>query len=342
MGIPKIELRKLTANDLSVQPDCFKNDVDKDAECYMFANYGMLFVEDEKKPLFYFRHSGINNPRWAGIVHLGDGPFSTQTSAHHNDIAQSDTECIPWKLVNEEKGIYEISSKDPFSKLSYSPDEFEWIEGKEGSILNIKGKPIPFAIFVHQNDIQDTYILQYATLEGTYEGRPVKGFMAHDRIFHSTINNVDVIKPDYTYTLGIYSGIREDGRREIFDAYFKDENGKGIAIYWLEGEDPIFTDECVMEADWHHLPYVPEGDNTVVATEITYRMPNGPEIHYTGKWGAKGFTEKPRIERVGQSHSLGTWYVGDKPYKHSIWSVLNENMNATPERINKMGLKVVD
>lgn len=342
MSIPKIELRKLTANDLVIEPDCFKNDVDNNAECFMFANYGMIFVEGKEKPVYYFRHSGINEPRWAGIINMGDGPLSTQTSAHHKDIAQKGTECTKWTLVDPEKGRYEISSKDPYSKLSYSPDEFIWVEGENGSILDMKGSPIPFAIFVHQNETQDTYILQYATFEGTYEGKPAKGFLSHDRIFRSTINNIDVVNPDYTYTLGIYSGIRKDGKREIFDTFFKDKNGKGIAIYWLEGEDPIYSDECVMEADWQHLPYVPEGDDTVVATNITYKMPNGPEIHYTGKWGTKGFTAEPRLERIGQSHSLGTWYAGDTPYEHEIWSVLNENMNATPERIERMGLKVVD
>ena len=117
------------------------------------------------------------------------------------------------------------------------------------------------------------------------------------------------------------------------------EDGKTVAIYYIDGETPIICDYFTLEADWVHLPYVDDG--TCVFTDAVIRF-SGKEFHFHGKWGNKGFTEKPRIEKHGQSQISGTWYEGKIPYRHRLYYSGFENMEAYDYKLKKMGFSIVD
>lgn len=135
-----------------------------------------------------------------------------------------------------------------------------------------------------------------------------------------------------------YAGIRQDGRKECAYLNIHSRNGHGVAAYWLEGEEPVLTDEVTLECDWQRLPYAEPGDDTLSYTNAVWRFA-GKEIHFTGKWGSKGFTAQPRLSRVGQSQSFGSWYEGKTPYEHKLFHTINENMGANIESIRKMGFE---
>ena len=68
----------------------------------------------------------------------------------------------------------------------------------------------------------------------------------------------------------------------------------------------------------------------------------GKEIHFTGKWGTKGFLAKPRVEKHGQSQVAGTFYEGDTPYEHQLSNCWVECMEAYDYKLREWGFDVVD
>ena len=102
-------------------------------------------------------------------------------------------------------------------------------------------------------------------------------------------------------------------------------------MYWLEGEEPVISEDVFLYAAWEKLPYTPDDDPTVAYKESVWRI--GPKtIHYKGEWGSKGHTFEPRMKAIGFSHSgYGDWYEGETPYKHVRYHSLNENIGATKE-----------
>ena len=99
----------------------------------------------------------------------------------------------------------------------------------------------------------------------------------------------------------------------------------------------MLTDKVSMETEWKRLPYVDDG--TCVYKNAVFRFA-GKEFHFEGKWGTKGFTEKPRVEKHGQSQIFGTWYEGDTPYDHELSFGFSENMEAYDYKLEKLGFEV--
>lgn len=328
------EVRRLTENDYTIAPECFA-ERDAKAEMFLNAHYGMLFKEGEEKPDYYFRHMNADGYRWCGMIHLGDGPLAPQTCAHYNDIAQKDAVVKPYGPVEGKPGYYSISSESPFSEFTYGENGATF---KEADIADLKIEYFPYAIVTHQKgNISLPYWHRHILWTGTYERKAVKGLACNDRIFYP--RNDNRLNSDLNYFLAAYSGIRSDGRKESLFAQLKGENGYGIGFYYIDGEEPVISTEVYLDAVWRHLPYL-ENDPTVVYTEGTWRFA-GREFHFKGKWGSKGFTPVPRTDRVGQSHCFGTWYEGAIPYSHILWHTFNENMEATDERVKRMGFSVV-
>lgn len=328
------EVRRLTENDYSMAPDCFA-ERDAGAEMLLNAHYGMLFKEGEEKPDYYFRHMNADGYRWGGMIHLGDGPLSPQTGAHYHDLAQRGTVVKPYGPVAGKPGCYRISSAAPFTEFTYSEQGATF---KEGDIVDLKVEYFPYAVVTHQKgNVALPYWHRHILWSGIYEEKQVRGLACNDRIFYP--KNDNRLDSDLNYFLAAYSGIREDGRKESLFAQLKGENGYGIGFYYIEGETPVISTEVYLEAKWQHLPYLPE-DPTVVYTEGIWRFA-GREFHFQGKWGSKGFTPTPRLDRIGQSHCFGTWYEGSVPYSHTLWHTFNENMEATDERIKSMGFDVL-
>ena len=347
MGMPDYELKTPTMDDFSYRPGIYQNDVDGNAILTIFSNYGILFPEgDTENPLFYFRHLNVDSVRWAGIIKLGKGFDAPQISAHHRDIAQAGDRVNPYGKLSEKPLVYGMRGIDKPFEIAYHEDgSVTWKEGENGSILNVKCTPFPYALFTHKTSIMRAPIwLQTAmSVEGTYEGKPVVGLGCHDRTFIAENATQDSLWAAgcTIYCCANYSGIREDGRKESFFAQLDVANKeKGIVFYYLEGEEPIVTDKVTLETEWHHLPYAPN-DPTCVYKDATWRFAD-KEIHFHAKWGAKGFTEKPRMEKLGYSHCFGEWYEGKTPYKHIYENTFTENMEAIDKRIKEAGYVVHD
>ena len=334
-----IEIRKQVADDFDPRPQCYANDNDEYAELLMFAAYGMLFCDGiDKKPIYFMRNFNQDSYRWAGIINLGDDPLCPQTSLHHIDIAQKEAIVEPYSKISDHPSEFRIASSDPFSEYRFYEGGARW---KEADIFDLKVEPFPYAFISHKNSPQKfCFFHQFAILSGTYEGKPVLGMGGYDRSYSPKGKEAQTLQEAMVYIGCVYSCIREDGRKESMYASILDKNGYGVGYYFIEGEEPILTDEVYLEAEWHHLPYASD-DPTVVFTDAIWRF-GGKEFHFNGKWGAKGYTPTPRLEKIGQSHVYGTWYEGKTPYKQTLYYTWNENMEVTDERIRKMGWKVVD
>ena len=345
MKIKGIDVRKFTAADLDPKPECYQNEIDGYAGLVTFTSYAMLFPNGvDEKPIYFMRNSNADSFRWMGVINLGDGPLDYQTSAHHEDLAQADARVSPYQKVSDDPVAYEIKSDYPYSYRRYSEEGCIWKEGENGSVFDLKYEPLPYAIFEHKDSPRrGLFWLQGAIVSGTYEGKPVAGMGGFD--FTYLEDGGDHIKHDNTlaYVVSLLLSVREDGRREIAYACIPVEpggNGNGEAYYFIDGEEPIVTNEVCLEADWRRLPYLLEGDHTVVMVDGVWKF-GGKEFHVNGKWGAKGFTAKPRLERIGQSQCFGTWYEGKEPYKQKMYHVITESMSASEENITKMGFKVI-
>lgn len=318
-------------------PPVFDTEVDHHARYVMLDCYANFYKKSDPngKPVFLFRHTNKDSYRFGGFVELGDGPLDHQKGGRY-DIAQSDAKVNGYRKISDNPLCYGIDTEEPFSEYRVYNGYSTW---KETDIFDVKATYWPETLYDHQSSYPDNSIIyQTVTLEGTFQGEPIVGIGGCDKVF---------MREDVTRDLGLrieyfyvnLAGIRPDGRREQMICNIDTLEGKVFAYYYCDGEKSIITDEVSMEADWHHLPYCEDG--TCCYKNAIFRFA-GKEFHFTGKWGTKGFTEHPRLERHGQSQIVGTWYEGDTPYEHTNTLTFMENMEAYKERLNKLGFDVVD
>jgi hypothetical protein len=175
---------------------------------------------------------------------------------------------------------------------------------------------------------------------GILDGKPVQAVGEHDRLFiPSQVRGFDGITNKFGYFYMNMLGIREDGRREQCLISIGLADGKNLAYYYIDGQQPILTDTVSMETEWTHLPYVDDG--TCVYKDAIFRFA-GKEFHFYGKWGSKGFTPQPRVEKHGQSQIFGTWHEGPTPYKHRLYTTFGENMEAYDYKLKDLGFDITD
>ena len=321
-------------------PECFDNDFDGHAKLTVIDVYGMFFPNGDTsgKPFMYFRHTDVekNRYRFGNLVELGDDWLSPKKGVYHPaEVADTETPIHHYKKISDDPVIYGFSSDEKILEARFYEDYFTM---KEGDFFNIKAEPWKYTIYDHQSFYNNSsMILQPSTFAGSFNGKPVLGLGSYDRFcVKRNVNGFENIKMEYISFTGM--GVREDGRKELalVSAAF---DGKIVAYYMIDGETPIITDHVEIEAEWTHLPYVDDG--TCVSKEVVFYF-CGKEIHFEGKWGAKGFTKKPRIEKHGQSQVFGTWYEGAEPYKHRIYYTIAENMGAYDHKLRELGFRVTD
>ena len=360
MGAPScrpFEVRPLTIEDLELEPPCFANAQDGYARMGKAAHYAQFAVEGHRSPLYWFRNITPEGQRWAGITEFGATPLSYQIGIHGDDIAQEGDATHPYGEASPAEAgpdasgrAFELLTPEPYSLLRFEEDGGGIIahamEGEDGSILDITIEPFPYAVISHAHAAQPAPYFQVNTLvRGTFHGQPIVGLGGFDRTFVRNQGAADSVQTEQDYaatyrcTCALYSGVREDGRKECVYALITTENGHGIGIYYIDGEEPVVTDEVRLDAVFQPLPYVDDG--TVVYTDATWHI--GPKtIHFTGKWGTKSFSFAPKLGKHGQSQCFGTWYEGDVPYQHVVSHAFNENTgDAYAERFREMGFTVL-
>jgi hypothetical protein len=329
----------LKAKDLeTTKPEVFDNDYDGHSVLSLADIIAMLFPNGDttQKPILYIRHTDMikNQYRFGDIVELGDNPLDVQKGVYHEDeIAQAKTSISEYHQLAGNK--YGFTSENPYSELAFNEDYWT---AKEGNVFSIKGDGWPKTIFEHQSMYHHVAtMIRAATVSGIFEGKSYFGLGEHDRLFIPTeVNGFDGITNNFGYVYMNMMGIREDGRREqcLISLEF---SGKIFAYYYIDGEEPVLTDHVIMEAEWEHLPYVDDG--TCVYRNATFRFCN-KVFHFNGKWGTKGFTPKPRVEKHGQSQIFGTWYEGETPYRHRVFLTFGENMEAYDHKLTELGFDV--
>lgn len=352
MSSAHFEVRKLSIEDMELSPKVFFTERDGYAVMGKAAHYAQFRVEGIDTPVYYFRNITPEGQRWAGISCFGATPLTPQTGLHGDDLAQGETPSTRYRKVCDNPKTYEIETQEPYSRIRYIDDGqggviLECREGKDGCILDIRAVPFPVAVISHANQDQPAPYFQVNTVvTGTYMGRPIRGMGGFDRTFvvnHKTAGTAK-IEADYAATYrcccALYSGIREDGRKECVYALITNQNGKGIGMYYLDGEPTFVSENVRLDAKFCHLPYVDDG--TVVYTAATWTI-GTKVIHFDGKWGTKGFTAYPKLEKHGQSQCFGSWYAGDTPYPHVVSHSFNENSgDAYADRIRSLGFTVTD
>ena len=348
MAAEYFKLKKFS--EIGTSPD-FPRELDPDrldegAKLIMLDPYGFLFpfCDTSQKPPVYFHHAYINKIRFNGITELGDDYLSHQKSGkHHDEMAQPTTPVTKQYVRFEDTpcGGYVQQTDFPYSEIRYYDDGTLTV--KEADFLDLTFKPFKYANVDYGNMFKGRFqVQQPCMLTGFYENRPVMGLGSYDRIYApSTVVDDVMAGSAYIYVVG--HGIREDGREEAYmitkGLYDDKSNGINNGYYWIEGEEPIIVSNAEIEADWVHLPYVDDG--TVVYKDAIFHI--GPkEIHFCGKWGTKGFTKEPRIERHGQSQIYGSWYEGKMPYEHKLFFAWGEHTGAYDHVIKAYGFHVID
>ena len=310
-------------NYLSVKPKIFDHEEDGYPNYCLTDVYGCLYFKgkENEKPISYFRHANPNSYRFGGFTELGDTFIEHQKGGyHHEDIAQKDTSVSGYAKISESPLIYGFSSTAPYSNYHFYRDH---VDVEEGDFFKATLKPYPITLIDHHTIFPPmSQISQPCLISGTYEGKEIVGLGSYDRYFMPQDIKKDMGE-DLGYICASVSGIREDGRFEmaLITINF---SGQQCGIYWIEGADPIVSYKVKFEADWKPLPYTDDGtciyENAVIKfADIV--------LHIHGKWGTKGFTKEPRVERHGQSQVFGTWYVGDEAYEHKLSNSFMENMN---------------
>ena len=334
---------KVSLNDYEMKPERYNNDQDKHARLYCVESIGTWFLNGtDNPPISYFKHMNTDSARWAGIVECGDGPLSIQKAIHIKDLAQGKDRTIPYHKSNDNPVVYEDECLNPYYKRTYYEDHIDIIEGDNGSILDVRLEPFPVAFFIHicEQFPVSTFYSRPCIMTGTYEGKPVKG-ICHDVKQYIPDMNEDRSSQETSYQktteylTADCSGVREDGRKEY--AFFNGALGHMCGGYWLEGEEPVVDDNVELIGVWKHLPYVDDG--TCVMTDFIFKIKH-KTIHFTGKWGLKGWTDGPNNAKHGQSQVMGTFYEGDTPYKHTIFHTFVENMEAYDYKLIEKGYTV--
>lgn len=321
--------------------------LDQGAKLIMIDPYSFLFPlgDTEAKPPMYFHHGYINKIRFNGVTEFGDNYLEHQKPGkHHDEMAQPDTPVTKaYERFEDNPSGYVIETEKPYSQIKHYDDGT--LTAKEGDLIDLTFKPLKYANLDYGNMFLGRYqVQQPCMVSGFYEGKPVIGMGSYDRIYapDEVFSAHDVMAESaYIYIVG--HGIREDGRTEAFmttiGLYGDEVNGAKNGYYWIDGEEPVVVNDVRIEADWVHLPYADDG--TVVYKDATLHI--GPKtVHFNGKWGTKGFTKEPRMERHGQSQILGDWYEGDTPYKHTLFFGWGEHTGSYDYVIKAMGMNVID
>lgn len=331
------EEKEVTEDLMSITPSVFHNELDDDAHVALCDPFGFIYVEGEAKPYYYMRHALIDMYRFGGIVELGDKPLDFQKGSDVKDFHQRGPITDTYRRYPDVEGepfVYGFGTEEPFSKFRFYKNHATFEEGKD--VLKLDVDYISEAIVDHQASFGNLpQIFVPSKWEGKYRGKNAKGIG-----FYAMNYQLNHVKEGILSSLGYISlsmmGYRPDGKLEMAFVAM-DQTGTCGAFYKLEGEPIISATEVSMEADWVHLPYVDDG--TCVFTDAIFRF-GGKTIHFNGKWGSKGTTPEPRIEKHGQSHIFGTWYEGDTPYEHELSFGFSENMEAYDYKLEKMGFDV--
>jgi len=333
-----IEFRRFTNDDFSETPKCFLDDFPGQVtKLIRHDNCGMLLVDNDL-PHYYFHNMNIDTSRWSGFIRLGSGPLSLQEGIENTETAQT-APMTPYGIINRNPLTFGVSTTEGIEmEFTYSENGCIWREGKNGEVLDVKGEWFPFGLICHMGSEYNIPFMHLPVLlKGTYRKEPIEFLACIDRIFSPAGGESEIMINATSYISSYCSGIREDGRKEWFIGLICHKNGSGLGIYWLEGEEPIISNEVINDGVWERLPYVDDG--TVVCVNNVWRF-GGKELHVIGQWGAKGFTATPRLERHGQSQVFGTWYEGKTPYVHRIWNTFNENMAAYADSMIERGFYV--
>ena len=337
------DLKKLETEDLKAPtPELFNTAYDGRAILSLSDFIGMIFPNGDinEKPLLYIRHTDMLKKqfRFGNLLELGDDWLDVQKGACHvEEVGQAGSAISEYHQIDEETYGYE--GIDPYAEFRFKKDRFSV---KEGSFLDIDYETWPNAIVEHESMYNNvSTIIQAGSIMGTYEGKPCLGLGEHDRLFiPSKVNGFDGITGNFGYFYMNMMGIREeDGRKEQALISIDPFHGKNFCYYYIDGETPILTDRVSMETEWKKLPYVDDG--TCVYKDAIFRF-GDKEFHFNGKWGSKGFTIEPRLEKHGQSQIFGTWHEGKKPYRHRLYMTFGENMEAYADRLKELGFDVVE
>ena len=329
-----IEYRPFRLDDFSECPSCFQDEFPSEiTRLFRHDICGMINLGD--RHLYYFHNLDKHQSRWSGIIELSKQPLGLQNKIAGVRIAYDDA-LTPYGEVTAGPLQYGVST------TSGIPMDFIFDEKgcsiKENDVLDVHGEWFPFGLVCHVGSEYDIPFMHLPVhLKGSFLGEDVEFLACIDRVFGPANREKEILVNMTRYISSYCSGIRKDGRREWFIALQCHENGKGLGIYWLEGEEPIISDEVINEGIWQKVPYV--DDDTAVCVDNIWRFA-GKTFHVLGKWGAKGFTETPRFDRHGQSQMFGTWYEGDIPYEHRVWNTFSENMEAYCSDMKRRGYRV--
>lgn len=327
-------------NLLDLHADAFENEFDGYPELGLLDFYGMIFPNGDatQKPILYFRHADAakGKYRFANLMDLGDDYLEVQKGVYHeSEVAQKDTPFINYHKISDNPLVFGYGSTEKKVDIQYHENHMSI---SEGDFLKLKAYPWPVTFYDHQSVyLNSSTVFQPVTFLGSFDGKPTIGLGSMDRMYFKHSGGFDNVPLGYIALSAM--GIRKDGRKEsVFISISLNEVGKTIGIYYIDGEQPIITDTVTVEADWEHLPYVDDG--TCVFKDANFYL-GDKVIHFKGKWGTKGFTPKPKIEKHGQSQVFGTWYEGNTPYEHRLYYSFEENMDAYDSKLEKLGFKVL-
>lgn len=327
-------------NFIETVPPQFDNAYDDHAKVVLLDSYCMLFpnAKIDNKPIMYFRHTDVanNKYRFGNIVDLGDNPLDVQKGVLHVDeVAESD---IPIdKPYGYHDNILGFASTGKVEQNYYK----DFTSIKEGNYLELTAYPWEgFTTYDHQSTYENcSCVFQPATFMGTLDGQPIIGLGSYDRLCMKQHTSGGFGTVPLAYIAFSAMGIRQDGRKEYcFASIGLSEGARTMAIYKIDGEQAIISDNVDFEADWIKLPYVDDGTCVFKDAVLYY---GGKEFHFEGKWGTKGFLKEPRIEKHGQSQMFGKWYEGREKYEHRLFYTFTENMEAYEDNLKKIGFNVV-
>lgn len=335
MTKPYVEFTKQKWDYFNKYPKELDNEFDHNGKLALVDAYGLIFDEGkDNEPVLFVRHGNPNGYRFGGFSRLNKDYLGLQTPLHCDDIAQKE-ETGEFRKLSDNPIIYGYGTESPFSEYRYFENGATF---KEGDVLDVKATPFPYCVIQHQGSLANfTEIIQPCICKGTFEGKEVEFMASYDKVYMPSDKNSD-IGSDMAYIMVLDHGIREDGRKESC-VIFINAKGESMGGYYLEGEEPVCSTNVKMEADWFHLPYV--NDGTIGYKDATFYI-GEKVIHFNGKWGTKGITANPRPEKHGQSQIFGTWYEGDVPYKHKMFTTFHENMEAFDYKFEKLGYKIID
>ncbi len=323
---------------LKEAPAILQTERDGFAKMTLAPFYCMFTLKGEKKPRFYYRHSNPDSCRFVGITVPGDTPFDHQTEGYTNELScpKKGDGYLPYRKTSDEPVEYSLESADGDMKIDFGLDHARI---HEGEILNGEIEYFDHVNVDHQNVWPGaSTIYQAGIIRGTFMGEPFEGMARFGKTYNASNNMEKGFQFDFGNFNNEYAGVREDGRREeaVIDITF---DGGVWAYYWLEGEDPVSSDEVEVTTEFYRLPYLE--DQTCMYKDIVFRFA-GKEIHFEGQYGLKGYTAEPRFDKPGQAELLGRWYEGKHPYTHKLTMTFNEIQKSFPDEIEKLGFEVLD